>query len=168
MKNNKRRNCHNCDCCIYIGEGDYICDKGIPFIVMEDHCPSEYYCACNNLITFKEAQQLTEDVNNDELSDTLKDNKEVMKMTCEEETRQYVFNVMSTLKDKPQELREFLGTALCDGGCNKFKDDCTSTCAVFKALESYILEEDLFTKRVKYNQLKSVVGCKLHEINKEN
>ena len=89
-------------------------------------------------------------------------------MTCAEETRQYVFNVMSTLKDKPQELREFLGTALCDGGCNKFKDGCTSTCAVFKALESYILEKDLFTKRVKYNQLKSVVGCKLHEINKED
>lgn len=70
-KKNKFKCCHYCSCCVYIGEGDYICDKGIPFIVMEDHCPSDFYGACNDPLKYKEAQQLTEDLNNDdELSDT--------------------------------------------------------------------------------------------------
>lgn len=39
--------CVNCDHCIYIGEGDYICDADDkPIIVMEDHCPNDNYLCC--------------------------------------------------------------------------------------------------------------------------
>lgn len=60
-KNKQRRIrvCHNCSCCVYIGEGDYICDRGVPFIVMEDHCPSDFYCACKDPKLYEEAQQRT-------------------------------------------------------------------------------------------------------------
>lgn len=157
------RCCDTCDCCVYIGEGDYICDKGTPFIVKEDHCPSDYYCACNNPRIFKEAQQVTEEFNNDELSDTLKDNKEVMKMMKESEVRKHIFEEMEELKKDPQGLREFLGIAICDGGCPRFKDNCMLTCSLRKVLEEYISEQDPFSKKMAYNRLKSVVGCYVHE-----
>lgn len=64
---NKKRNknkqsnkdCLCCDCCVPIGEGDHICDKGVPFCVLDEYCPTEYYAACNNPKTFQEAQQNT-------------------------------------------------------------------------------------------------------------
>lgn len=40
--------CNFCDHCIYIGEGDYICDvDSPPVLVMEDHTPNDnfWYCA---------------------------------------------------------------------------------------------------------------------------
>ena len=39
--------CSTCANCIYIGEGDYICDVDEPILVMEDHMPNENFCACN-------------------------------------------------------------------------------------------------------------------------
>ena len=38
--------CITCEHCIYIGEGDYICDVDEPVLVMEEHLPSDdyYYC----------------------------------------------------------------------------------------------------------------------------
>lgn len=55
------KTCHNCDDCVYIGEGDFICDKCNPFIVMEDFVPNEYYMACKNKQVWKEAQELNDD-----------------------------------------------------------------------------------------------------------
>lgn len=46
-KNNQPKICSNCANCVYIGEGDYICDVDEPIIVMEDHMPNENFCACN-------------------------------------------------------------------------------------------------------------------------
>ena len=156
--------CDTCDCCVYIGEGDYICDKGTPFIVKEDHCPSEYYCACNNPRIFKEAQQLTEDCNDTELSDShQKTTEEVMKMTKEDEVRKHIFGLMEQAKDQEILLREVLGMAICDGGCPRYKDDCEKTCKLGKAIEEYISETDAYSKKVAYNRLKSIVGCAVHE-----
>lgn len=38
--------CSNCDHCVYIGDGDYICDVDEPVVVMEDHCPNDNYIYC--------------------------------------------------------------------------------------------------------------------------
>lgn len=38
--------CLNCSHCIYIGEGDYICDADEPIIVMEEHQPNDNYWYC--------------------------------------------------------------------------------------------------------------------------
>ena len=38
--------CVTCAHCVYIGEGDYICDVDEPIIVMEEHCPNENFCYC--------------------------------------------------------------------------------------------------------------------------
>ena len=38
--------CMNCDHCIYIGEGDFICDAGEPFMVMSDWEPTDDYWNC--------------------------------------------------------------------------------------------------------------------------
>ncbi len=39
--------CINCDHCIYVGEGDYICDADSkPILVMEEHCPNDNYWYC--------------------------------------------------------------------------------------------------------------------------
>ena len=160
----KIRSCYNCSHCVYIGEGDYICDKGLPFICMEEHSPSIYYGACNDPVTWREAQSCVDD---DELRDTQQKSdftkKEVILMKSEE-TRLYIFKQMESLKDKPDALREFLGIAICDGGCPKFKDDCVSTCKLRKYLEDYISEEDAYSKQVKYNQLKAVVGSTVYKI----
>ena len=37
----------NCEHCIYIGEGDYICDADSELVlVMEEHCPNDNYWYC--------------------------------------------------------------------------------------------------------------------------
>ena len=36
-----------CDCCQYIGEGDFLCDKHME-IVVSDWTPTEYYLMCQN------------------------------------------------------------------------------------------------------------------------
>lgn len=46
-KSNQPKICCNCAHCVYIGEGDYICDVDEPILVMEDHMPNENFCACN-------------------------------------------------------------------------------------------------------------------------
>lgn len=38
--------CDTCDNCMYIGEGDYICDEYY-VLVKEDHCPNDDYNYCN-------------------------------------------------------------------------------------------------------------------------
>lgn len=39
--------CLNCGHCIYIGDGDYMCDADKePIIVMEEHCPNDNYWWC--------------------------------------------------------------------------------------------------------------------------
>lgn len=160
----KFKTCDRCEHCVYIGEGDYICDKGLPFICMEEHSPSVYYGACNDPATWKEAQSCVDDGLSDtheQKSDFTK--KEVILMKSEE-TRLYIFKQMESLKDNPDALREFLGIAICDGGCPKFKDDCVSTCKLRKYLEDYISEEDAYSKQVKYNQLKAVVGSTVYKI----
>ena len=47
-KSNQPKICCNCAHCVYIGEGDYICDVDEPILVMEDHVPNENFCACND------------------------------------------------------------------------------------------------------------------------
>lgn len=39
--------CDTCINCVYIGEGDYICDIDEPVLVIEEHCPNDNYCYCN-------------------------------------------------------------------------------------------------------------------------
>lgn len=46
-KEEKPKICITCSHCVYIGEGDYICDADEPIVVMEEHCPNENYCCCN-------------------------------------------------------------------------------------------------------------------------
>ncbi len=36
-----------CDCCLYIGEGDFLCDKHME-IVVSDWVPTENYLMCQN------------------------------------------------------------------------------------------------------------------------
>ena len=36
-----------CDCCQYIGEGDFLCDKHMEIVVF-DWTPTEYYLMCQN------------------------------------------------------------------------------------------------------------------------
>lgn len=38
--------CNTCANCVYIGEGDYICDVDEPILVMEDHIPNENFICC--------------------------------------------------------------------------------------------------------------------------
>lgn len=46
--------CEYCDECIYIGEGDYICDKAEPKIIITDHVvATEYYRWCKRIKRFK-------------------------------------------------------------------------------------------------------------------
>lgn len=45
-KKNKTKICNNCDHCIYIGEGDFICDKDEPVLIEEDFTPTEDYYKC--------------------------------------------------------------------------------------------------------------------------
>lgn len=50
MKNMKRdtpKICSTCEHCVYIGEGDFICDIDEQVIVMEDFMPNENYNCCN-------------------------------------------------------------------------------------------------------------------------
>lgn len=43
----KKNNCEYCEDCIYIGEGDFICDRYYPPVtVKEDWMPTDYYCNC--------------------------------------------------------------------------------------------------------------------------
>ena len=43
----KKGNCETCEDCLYIGEGDFICDRYYPpVIVKEDWTPTNYYCNC--------------------------------------------------------------------------------------------------------------------------
>ena len=58
------KNCLECNNCIPIGEGDHICDKGsVPFIVLDDYCPTEFFGACNDKNIFNAAQESTLDAN---------------------------------------------------------------------------------------------------------
>lgn len=41
----EQRNCYNCGHCVYIGEGDYICDMSHG-IVMEDWIPADDFYSC--------------------------------------------------------------------------------------------------------------------------
>ena len=59
----RHRWCDTCPDCTYIGEGDFICDKGVPFIVKEDWIPSDFYNACKDKDLFEQAQSLTEEAN---------------------------------------------------------------------------------------------------------
>ena len=58
--------CHYCDCCVYIGEGDYVCDRYYPFIVMEDHCPNDNYGLCNDKEKWQRVQDEFEDFDDEE------------------------------------------------------------------------------------------------------
>ena len=45
--NSNEKICINCDHCVYIGEGDYICDADDkPVIIMEEHTPNDNYWWC--------------------------------------------------------------------------------------------------------------------------
>ncbi len=51
MKKKKHRpaNCHNCEHCIPIGEGDHLCDagdEGEAPVVLEEYMPTEDYGWC--------------------------------------------------------------------------------------------------------------------------
>lgn len=43
----KAKGCHNCARCIYIGDGDYLCDDDTPHIVIYAFsAPTEHFLAC--------------------------------------------------------------------------------------------------------------------------
>lgn len=43
----EKRGCHNCANCIYVGEGDYLCNDGKPeTVITEFSAPTEYFFAC--------------------------------------------------------------------------------------------------------------------------
>lgn len=39
--------CLTCDHCVYIGEGDYICDVDEPTLVLSDWKPTDMFNCCN-------------------------------------------------------------------------------------------------------------------------
>jgi hypothetical protein len=41
-------NCYECDNCVYIGEGDYFCDKVTYALVIENWLPSTGFGGCKN------------------------------------------------------------------------------------------------------------------------
>ena len=45
-ENYENKICINCDHCVYIGEGDYICNVDEPILVMEEFCPNDDYWCC--------------------------------------------------------------------------------------------------------------------------
>lgn len=80
-----------------------------------------------------------------------KTNKEVRKMT----TKEYYLKELDRMFNKKlfQEMREFLGTGICDGICKKFTDSCPKGCALFHALEECIAHNT----NDNLNELKSIV-----------
>lgn len=40
------KNCHNCEHCIYVGDGGFFCDV-CTYIVIEDWQPTEEFCFCD-------------------------------------------------------------------------------------------------------------------------
>lgn len=47
--------CQNCEHCIYLCEGDFICDMDEPVLVMEDFEPTDDYMSCGG-IDFEEQE----------------------------------------------------------------------------------------------------------------
>lgn len=47
--------CQNCEHCIYLCEGDFICDMDEPTLIMEDWQPTEDYYNCGG-IDFEEQE----------------------------------------------------------------------------------------------------------------
>jgi hypothetical protein len=47
-KKKRRRDCHNCEDAMYIGEGDYICDGNPTSLVIADWIPTEDFAMCNH------------------------------------------------------------------------------------------------------------------------
>lgn len=41
--------CNTCVNCVYIGEGDFICDVNEPILVLEDFTPTEDFMSCNGV-----------------------------------------------------------------------------------------------------------------------
>lgn len=46
-KKEKKKDCFECEECLYIGEGDFACMKDIPVIVMEEYFPTEEFNYCS-------------------------------------------------------------------------------------------------------------------------
>lgn len=44
--NKKQIQCEYCEHCLPIGEGDHICDKEEPIIIIEEYAPNENYGWC--------------------------------------------------------------------------------------------------------------------------
>jgi len=47
----KEKCCDTCKRCLYIGEGDFVCDEelvegGKPKLIKEDHAPTDHYFWC--------------------------------------------------------------------------------------------------------------------------
>ena len=53
LKNAKM--CQNCEHCIYLCEGDFICDMDEPTLIMEDWQPTEDYYNCGG-VDFEEQE----------------------------------------------------------------------------------------------------------------
>ena len=45
----KPKMCQDCEHCIYICDGDFICDMDEPVLVMEDYTPTEDYLYCGGV-----------------------------------------------------------------------------------------------------------------------
>ena len=64
MSRKNKGNCENCDSCVYVGEGDFICDEYVPSVCVKvDWEPTDYYCdceACRNY-SYEEENELSED-----------------------------------------------------------------------------------------------------------
>lgn len=70
-------------------------------------------------------------------------------------TKEYYLKELDRMFNKKffQEMREFLGTGICDGICKKFTDSCPKGCALFHALEECIAHNT----NDNLNELKSIV-----------
>lgn len=173
-KKRKLKICHNCDDCVYIGEGAYICDKCIPFIVMEDHCPSEYFAACNYPSIFHEAQQLTEDEDTPGYdtthSETDQSNlKEVKEMN---NAAYYIEEFNKTLDARLSDgdfglLREELGILICDGlNCQDMDTSkCSHSCEGFlllDRLEDAYVNKDFNLAKELENEFRTWAHLKIH------
>lgn len=44
--NRKLKACQDCNHCVYICEGDYICDFDEPVLILEDFTPTDDYMYC--------------------------------------------------------------------------------------------------------------------------
>ena len=79
-----------------------------------------------------------------------------------DQVRKHILVQMRQLRNDNVALREFLGQAICDGGCPDFNDECIRLCPIAVALDQYESDPNDTT----WNMLESCVNVVANKIYK--